>query len=444
MSKINMINNFVIAVNKNIPLDSKINESIKETYEKFKQILKDSEYSIKKLGDFKYKSFYSKSKVINLDLAIVKYFPIAGFKHQKFSEDILELFKQMPIKYKIKKYPNYISVYWSEKGIEYNFRFILMVRKLEQGFEIDYVNRNGIVQDDWALQVTEAFCTANKISGGTLFKVKRVLNYILKDEFSYTYNLDYSLLSWFYEYFSRSLNSFIDQKYNIEKKELQVENFSKIKNLKLWFSKHVNINNLYFFIFSKLQSINTYYYSEISFENYEIFADISRYSLNTNSNFALPSSFFKDIRIFDLQNFDDLTFIQTNCGNEFGYSKIAWDKARNEDKRYFVSPCIVTGISNFAMFRKWFTKLSEELYSKLSTGLKEEIKSTKQREAMEELNMLAHNWLSSYISKTRYLKPYFDAKYPFAGNSDFETILKMITTTLDKIDEQSWIMENDN
>ncbi|AHI52749.1 hypothetical protein [Spiroplasma culicicola] len=444
MAKINIIDQFRIGVNKNVVTDSKLNQKIKDSYNEFEKLLTDKGFTLKKLSDFKYRSFNSKTKTIDLELAVVKYFPSLTFKHTSFLESILEIFQQLPIKYKIKKNQNYIAIHETYKDQAINYRFILLIRKKKNDLLIDYVNRNGIVQDDRALQLTEAFAKANKISGNTLSSVKRLINYILKDQFKYTYNLDYFILTWFYEFIAKSMNQYLDTKFNNLDKSFDYKKLNEVKYLSKWFKQKININNLYYFIFSKFNNYNSYFFSELQSESIEIFADISRYSLNTNSNFIQRSSFFAQMRIFDLQNFDDLSYIQSHCGNEYGYSKIAWDKARNEGKRYFASPKIITGNSNFAIFQRLFTSISTDLYSKLSQELKEEIKSMRQREAMEDLNLVAHNWLSSYEEKIKYLKPYFDHKYPLSTQSDWNTIIRMITTMVDKVNENDWIIENDN
>gem|GEM_PF-5968749 len=110
--------------------------------------------------------------------------------------------------------------------------------------------------------------------------------------------------------------------------------------------------DLYYFVFTKLGQTNTYFFSKLAFDEYELFADISRYSLNTNSTFKISSSFFSQIKIFDLKNYENLTFLQTNLSNDNGYSKIIYDKARNEEKRYFTSPLIISGISNYPSLAK--------------------------------------------------------------------------------------------
>ncbi|QGS51835.1 hypothetical protein [Spiroplasma tabanidicola] len=444
MAKPNLIKQFNTAINQNIILDKDLNAVIKVSFFEFKKIFNNIFLDIKKLGDFKYKSFFSNSRSINLDLAIIKYFPKNDLKFTQLNETILKTLEKLPIKYVIKKNQNYIAIEEKFKGYNITYRLITLIRKKREDKKIDYVNRNGLVQEDLAIKVTNAFCIANKISNGTLFNIKKLVNYILKNQFEYTYNLDYLLLTWFNEYIARSLNSFINKKFNKRNKEMDIENFKKIKSLKIWFKEHIDVNNLYYYIFTKIENINSYFYNELEFENIEIFTDISRYSLNTNSTFNNPMSFFSEIKIFDLKNHKDLVFIQNNLGLDYGISKIAYDKARNEEKRYFVSPFIVSGLSNFAMFQKWFTLLSSKLYAKLSQELKEEIKSMKQREAMEELNIIAHNWLSSYYKKLKYLVPYFDKKYPLAYESDIKTLMRLIVTMVDKTKEKDWIMENDN
>ncbi|WP_339021599.1 hypothetical protein [Spiroplasma endosymbiont of Atherix ibis] len=96
------------------------------------------------------------------------------------------------------------------------------------------------------------------------------------------------------------------------------------------------------------------------------------------------------------------------------------------------------------MFQKWLTVKSNELYMKLNSDLKSEIKSTKQREAMSELNQIANEWLTKYSLKLKYLQPYFDKKYPFVSNYKIEQLVLLIIQTIDKIDSKQWIIKNDN
>ncbi|ARU91928.1 hypothetical protein SCLARK_001403 [Spiroplasma clarkii] len=462
--------------------------------------------SVVKLADFKYKSYYSKTKNIDLDLGFVKYFPSdKGLTFTSLNKQILGVLEKLPIKFEVKKNQNYFIIAQTFKTYTIKFRAVTFVRrdlnevarleKFEQKkmklkaehnqltnqlkkikavdaidrakiikqlmlieaeqlkinnydkqYQVinDTINRNGIVQPDLALQVSEAFVRADKIANGTLIAIKKILNYIFKNQFKYTYNIDMLLLTWFYEYFTKSINGFLDKKFNKSAKELDINNFMKEKNLSKWFRDNINIYDLYYFIFTKIGQVNTFFFAEVGFDEFELFRDISRYSLNTNSTFNLPSSTFLDFQIFDLKNYDHLSIVQEKMGNEYGYSKFIYDQTRNAEYRYFASPFIATGISNYPMFSKWLEQIGSNLKMTLSAGVKEQLESFRTREAMTEINAIGHNWLASYWTKLKYLAPYFDRKYPLATQFDFKTMLLMMTTMVDKTNEKNWMLKNDN
>ncbi|AOG60295.1 hypothetical protein SHELI_v1c03400 [Spiroplasma helicoides] len=446
MKKPDLISELNTAINQNIIIEKNIKEIIDMSFKIFKKLFDEFGLELEKLCDFKYSSYYSKHKNIDLDLAIVKYFPKKDVKYKEFLEKILDTLKNLPYGYKIRKEQNdgYIAISQETSSKIINYRFIFLVRKKTKTGYCDYYNRNGIWQEDYALELTKSFSLANKISNGTLYKVKSLLNYVLKDQFKYNYGCDAILITWFYEFFSRSLNKYLDNKYNKKEKELDFVNFTKIKNLKKWFKYNIDINNLYYFIFTKIGETNTYYYPELSFEPLELFEGITRYSVNTNTFFKLPLSYFSHIKVFDLRNYQDVRLIQEMGGEEYGYSKKAWSKARDEDKRYFVSPFIISGPFNYAMFKKWYVLTSNSLFKTLPVEIKKDLNSLRQRESMEFLNMTGHNWISSYYAKLKYLQPYFDKKYPLIKERDLKVLIRMITTMVDKTKQSDWLLENDN
>lgn len=501
-----IINKFNEAVNFEIKINPVLYKKIKETYTYFKKIFQKKGLSVIKLSDFKYKTFYWKTKILDLDIVITKFYPSQkSFSIIEMTKIIISCLEKSSTNYQIKKHQNYMIISEEFEKYTIKYRVLPLIRKAKSPKEInqkllesknilkneheelfkkykktaagnkkqkkeiyqelkrieyqqhalnqtknnyflnkDIINKNVIIQNDLSLLLTESFVNANKISNGTLYSVKKILNYVLKNHFKYSYNVDMLLITWFYEYLARSLNDYLDDKYNKQNKELDVLNFLKTKNLKQWFKNHINIMDLYYFVFTKLGQTNTYFFQKLAFDEYELFADISRYSLNTNSTFKISSSFFSQIKIFDLKNYENLTFLQTNLSNDNGYSKIIYDKARNEEKRYFTSPLIVSGISNYPSLAKWIDSISNSLKMTLGNEAKKEIETFRSREVMEEINQIGHNWLSSYWSKLKYLSPYFDRKYPLVSQFDIKTLIFMITTMVDKTNEKSWILKNDN
>lgn len=506
MAQAHLTKQFTEAVNAVIKIDLDLQKQINETFKYLKKTCQAVGLSVVKLSDFKYKSFYSKTKNIDLDIAVVKYFPpTTDYSLGTLNKQVLQIFEKLPIKYQVKKNNNYLIIAENFKSFLIKFRVVPMIRQEQNQAERltkfqskkrelkkeaetllkelqainavdkldkknkakqlkaveakqaklnhyeshyyenkDTISRSGMGQEDLALQVTEAFVQANKISNQTLAAVKKLLNYVLKNQFKYTYNVDMLLLTWFYEFFVRSINVFLEKKINNSDKNLDIEHFLKLKNLKKWFKTNINLYDLYYFIFTKIGQVNTYYFTEAGFDEWELFKDISRYSLNTNSSFKIPNSVFLGFKIFNIADYEDLTFIQGHLDNEHGYSKIIYDKTRNEEKRYFASPLIVSGIANYPLFNKWLDQTASNLKMTLPDAVKKELESFRSREAMEVINAIGHNWLASYWAKLKYLAPYFDRKYPLASQFDFKTMILMITTMVDKTNEKNWTLKNDN
>lgn len=444
MSKPNLCAQWKIAINKNLSLNKELINYIKESYFEIKATTNNSDYHFEKLGDFRYNSYILNDNVIDLDLALIKYITYNSFDMKKAHDEVLDFFKKLPHKFSIKRNDNYIVISTQFKNIKIYFRIILMIRNHDSKNYIDYANRNGNIEKDYCSKLTNDFIKANNISNGVLFKFKKLLNFILGGQFKYTYNIDYAIITWFYEYLCRTINTYLESKTAREGSSFNIDQFMNRKNLKKWFAKEIKINNLFYFILIKFQDTNTYYFNSLEFEDYEIFQGVSRYSLNTKTSFRQPITYFDGFRIFDLENYDDLNDISSKYSNSDGYSKVSWDKAKSDGKRYFVSPKIISGFSNYAMFKKWFTKLGASLYTKLSDDLKKDIRTKYQREAMEDLNIIAHNWLTSYQNKISYLIPYFDKKYPFNSQANFDITIKAILTILEKINPEDWIIENDN
>ncbi|AGR41033.1 hypothetical protein [Spiroplasma taiwanense] len=424
----------------NIEFANKINSFFKL----LKKSFNEKNIKLHKIGDFAYNSYNVFNKVLNIDLAALRYFSKINSKPVDLQEEVLNICKDSKIINEIHTDKNYINIIFNFKNIIINFRIISLIFLKKDKTKFYIANGNKNLQEDLAIQLTRDFKYANKLSSGLLFSLKRLINYVMKNEFCYTYNIDILILRWFYEFISKTLENFILNIYINTEKELDIKKFLLVNNFKLWIKKNVKFYDLITFIIHKFNQTNTYYFNSFNFQNEEIFENISRYSINTNSNFKMPLDYLTNINIFDTNDYDQKTYIQNNLSNVEGLSGISWDKFKNEGHRYIVSPLIKTGIANIAMFQKWLTNKSNELYSNLKSELKSEIKSTKQREAMAELNKIANNWLVKYQSKLNYLKPFFDRKYPFVSLYNPEQLASLIVQTIDKIDQSQWIIKNDN
>ncbi|AUB31457.1 hypothetical protein [Spiroplasma floricola] len=435
---------FNITVKKLTSENKEIFKKINFYFNELKTLFSENRIYLKKVGDFSYNSYKETHNNFNLEICAIKFITKSTFDFNKFNNLILEISKKYKEIPEIHINKNYLNLIFNFRNKTINFRIIPISAKKTKEKLICKVNRNGRIQEDLILNLTSDFKNANKLSSGLLISLKRIINYIMNGEFNYSYDIDYLLLRWFYEYISKTLEKFILKKYNEKEIDLNIEQFMKTENFRKWIKKNVSFLDLTNFIFLKLESKNTYYFSEFDFKYEEIFEGISRYSINTNSNFKLPVNYLSEIKLFDTNLLDHKTYIQNNLSNENGLSLVSWEKFKNERQRYIISPVIKTGISNWPMFQKWLTVKSNELYVKLNSDLKSEIKTTKQREAMSELNQIANEWLTKYSLKLKYLQPYFDKKYPFVSNYKIEELVLLIIQTIDKIDSKQWIIKNDN
>lgn len=447
-----MFAKFNKAVNDFVGLDINVKKFIKEQYEKIKVTFNDrminDNVSLKKLSDFSYGTLIDFDNEINIDVAAISYFPRSGFKFANFIEELYNAFKYLPSDFKIEQTEGYIRLQTEINKVQINFRIILLVLKEQNKIlKTYYTNRNGITQEDIAVNVTDDFTKANKLSSGILFSMKKLIKYVLKDDFDYSYNLDMIIMRWFYELVGRKIQTHLEQSIYVAEKRIlnfDIEKFMKRNNLAVWIRKQINYKEIINYILSKMFKENTYYFPQFHFEAEEFFDQISRYSLNTNANFELPIDYFSDIKIFDLENFSHITVIQKHINNENGYSKISFDHSRANDEKFMVTPVMVSGIANFAMYKKWFSNKASMLFNELDKNLKSEISSTKQREGMEALNLIAHKWLSSYKTKIEYIKIYFDNKYPLHNHPEPHDLINLLIQTVDKLSEDDWLFEHDN
>ncbi|WP_339021597.1 hypothetical protein [Spiroplasma endosymbiont of Atherix ibis] len=321
---------FNITVKKLTSENKEIIEKINFYFNELKDLFFKEKIHLRKVGDFSYNSYKETEKNFNLDICAIKYISKSTFDFNKFMDLILEVSKKYKGIPEIRIIKNYLNLIFNFRNKKINFRIVpITVRKNKEKF-ICKVNRNDRIYEDLILNLTSDFKNANKLSSGLLISLKRIINYIMKGEFNYSYDIDYLLLRWFYEYISKTLENFIFKKYNKKELDLNIEKFMKAENFRKWIKKNVSFLDLTNFIFLKLDSKNTYYFSEFDFRYEEIFEGISRYSINSNSNFKLPINYLSEIKLFDTNLLNNKIYIQNNLSNENCLSLVSWEKFKNE------------------------------------------------------------------------------------------------------------------
>ncbi|AXK51259.1 hypothetical protein [Spiroplasma alleghenense] len=449
----NELSQFNQAVKKHINILKQVRKSISDSCQVMKKTFADFGIHFKKLGDFEYNALTDFSQEINLDVALIIYSKLKPTK-PSFSKLQLKIDKaidQISNQFSITKIKNneYIKITKVINDTKINFYLQPVVKTVLTNKKSAYfVLRNQFVQEDLMVKVTDSFKKANKIANNNLVSLKLIIKYTLKNDFDYNYNIDMLILRWFYEYFCKKIDNYIFkktfQKKSEDFKDFNIKNFTKLNNLQHWFNRNVNFKEMMTYILERFFKTNTYYFNNFNFIEEELFESISRYSVFTNSNFQLPVDYFEDFKIFDLRNYESQYELQSGLSESEGYSKVAFDFARAHDRRYVVSPVLKTGSANLVIYQKALIKKSKELYDKLPNEIIAEIKSLKQREAMEALNQLAHNWLSIYQAKLIYSKPYFDTKYPIHLIKNFDDLMETMVQTIDGISEKQFLVGFDN
>ncbi|AHI53971.1 hypothetical protein SSABA_v1c05670 [Spiroplasma sabaudiense Ar-1343] len=444
---------FNLAVQKHITIESGVKKQIKLSTEKLKATFSKHGIHFKKLGEFNFGSVTDYDQEINLDVALIRYCN-KNLKKETFLDFYKEIdraFSDLQTNFKITKVTSneYIKISISVDKTNINY-YLQPIIKNENKDKNDkyFIFRNNQIQADLVVEVSEAFKFANRIANDNLKSLKKIIKFVLKDDFEFYYHLDMLFLRWFYEFMAKKIKKYLDQTtWNKKTQEFRNIDLKKIMSstyLKKWYRKNVNFKELFTYILERLFQVNTYYFNNFNFKEDELFDSISRYSVFTNSFFSMPVDFFSAIKIFDLNNYDSQYELQSGLSEENGYSKVAFDASRNLEKRYVVTPIIRTGVTNIVGYQKALTKKSRELYEKLPNDLLKEIRSLKQREAMEALNQIAHDWLSVYKAKIVYVKPYFDAKYPLHKIENFEDLLITLMQTVDEISEEQFLVGFDN
>ncbi|AKX33998.1 hypothetical protein SLITO_v1c03440 [Spiroplasma litorale] len=417
---------------------------INENFKMLKSEVNKFNIDIKKMGDFAYETYTSNNKILNFDLSIISYNSKKNNSHDLLKDQFIEILKNINSISEIHthKKNSYINIIYKYKNVTINFRVISILYKKYKTGSFYVIDKNGENFEEMAIQLQKDFIYANKISSGLLFSLKRLINYIIKKEFEYTYNIDMIILRWFYEYICRSIDDFVNKNYNSDNSQLNVTKFLSPSRLRKWIKLNISFQDLIYFIFAKWNSTNTYYFKSNGFIDEEMFEDISRWSQNTYSTFSLPKNYISRIKIFDANNYNEKTFMRDNLSETDGFSEVIWTKYKDEGMDYIVTPVIKTGIPNFILFKKWLVAKSNNLYLKLSDNLQLEIKTTKTREAINELNHIANIWLTKYNLMLKYLQPFFDKKYSFFNSFKIEELIAYILSSIDKIKGNDWLIKN--
>ncbi|WP_338969336.1 hypothetical protein [Spiroplasma endosymbiont of Labia minor] len=447
-NKIPDVSKFTRAVNAKINIDTNIISEINKIYSELKKLFLKNNFDLKKIGEYAYNSLTDYDDVINIDLALVKYFKLKksdNFKivFQKI-ENILQSF--LTNKYNITMSPDdtYVKLNTKIKNKIINIRLIYVIKEIDGQFNKIYINRNGIKQEDGILDLTSAWKYANNLSLNVLNSLKKLIKFMLKDDFEYYYFLDMLILRWWNELLATKLNKYIRRKFydtiKNEWKQVNEKAFLSKKNLKHFIKKNMNFRLIINYILSRIWLKNTAYFSEFLFENEELFSGISRYSLFTNSMFKLPENWFEKIVFCDLKNYDIMYNYQNKISNDNGYSKIIFDHSRDKEIRYFISPIMRTIPVGYPFYKKWINNKSSNLYKKLDQKIAEQIRTLKQREGMEALNKIAHQWITILQNKISYLKPYFDKKYPMILIDEPDELINTIINMSSKLKDSDFLI----
>lgn len=435
-------------VNKTFALEDLFKKHINEQVEQFKLDFKEMGYSVVKIGEYGMKTLTCYDKSIEVDLALVKYGKrkidleqmfqkIILYLQKKYSHDEIRIFKNEGV-IRIKRQ--------GERKIYFKLSPFYCQEKPNGLKPGKYVFlRNDDLRHDNLIPFVQAFNKANSISNNLLRSLVKLIKYVIKSDFKYFYIIEIIILRWFYEYFSKKYNSFIQTKAknNIEQVAKNIKIYNSKAYMKKWFVNNINGEDLIYYILERFWKKETYYFREFEFIEEEIFDSISRYSWYTNNSFLTPYDYFLQVKIFDLTNMNDLTMVQQLIKNNV-VSRIAFDDIRNNEMRFLVSPIRSEGVVGFNEYASCFNRKSQELFKKLDPEKRKNVFSINQREIMEELNLIAHRWLSTYRNKLTYIKIYFDKKYPIVSNLNYYLRIQTILETVDKLHNEDYFLGYDN
>ncbi|AHF61157.1 hypothetical protein P344_04515 [Spiroplasma mirum ATCC 29335] len=431
-------------VSKHFNLQTNIKRKLKTIFDNYRRVFKKYGYQTIALGEFGCKTL-TKYEKIELEIAVVKYLPkiITGLREKMFQNIASEICKNSNYTDSKNTQNDGYLEYLVEEEVTIKVRIIPFCYKNNNG-KLDYFFwRNGVEKTDNMIQVVQHFNKANKISNNLLRCLVKLIKYVLKEDFAYYYILYTLVLRWFYEYFIKCYDAFlqkIDTINRLEKKDL--EKYNDINYQKNWFSKNIDGEELIFYILERFWRSETYYFREFEFIEEEIFESISRYSWYTNSVFLTPYDYYVDFKIYNIKEFNDLNIVQNELKNS-QISRIQYDYCRSHDLGIYVTPIKIEGVVGFIDYAINFKKKATELFKKLDPEKRKDAISVNQREIMEELNLIAHKWLTTYRQKLTYIKTYFDRKYPILSGTNYYMKIQAIISSVDNLKNDDYIIGYD-
>lgn len=434
-------------VSKQLNLASNVRKIMHEIFTTYKKSFQKIGYQTIAIGEYGFKTLTKYDK-LELELAVVKYAPKSsnGLRERMFQAVLGEMRKNVKKWTVIKDTQNegYLE-YQINDEINLIVRIIPFCYKKNAEGELTYIFwRNGIEKNDNVIQVVQGFNKANKISNNLLRTLMKMVKYVLKTDFNYYYILYTLTLRWFYEYFVKKYDHYL-QKIDASKR-IEKENLIKYRNInfqKIWFLNNIDGEELIFYILERYWKTETYYFREFEFIEEEIFESISRYSWYTNNCFLTPYDYYVDFKIYNIKEFNDLNYVQAELKHA-DFSRIQYDYCRNHDLGIYVTPVKISGVVGFVAYAINFKKKATTLFKKLDPAKRKDAMSVNQREIMEELNLIAHKWLTTYRKKLTYIKFYFDKKYPIISSSNYYMRLQTIMTSVDSLKNDDYIAGNDN
>ncbi|WP_381415009.1 hypothetical protein NPX79_03245 [Spiroplasma endosymbiont of Anurida maritima] len=403
--------------------------------------------AVKVLGSMGTKTLISAEEQI-LEIAIIKFRPKNADNVRKYIiEKVYEVLGE--------RYNNTVNIdhnidggyleYLHKDTVNFKVRIIpFCYKKNAKGlYSYNYYRKNKERIDN-AIVVVDSFNKANKISNNLLRTIMKLLKFMVHNDFTYYYSIYSLVLRWFYEYFVKKYNEYI---YNlITKNDFNKYDLEKIKSInfqKLWFFHNIDSNEIITYIMERLWKEETYFFRQFSFAEEDIFDSISRYSWYTNKSFLIPYDYYTDLKIYNLEVFTDLEYVQ-NTLNSDTISRIHYHACRNFDNKIYITPIKTFGSIGFWDYANKFPKKAESLFKKLPPDKRVTASEIYARENMDQLNLIAHKWLTSYQNKLSYLKVYFDRKYPIISNVDPKIKLNNLIKTVEKLKNNDYIIGFDN
>ncbi|WP_342252285.1 hypothetical protein [Spiroplasma endosymbiont of Amphibalanus improvisus] len=428
-------------VKKILNIDKIVKKSIDE---KFNLILNNASkkgYQTKGLSEFGTKTLVEKKQLI-VSIAIIKNKPHNIDKFWKqFYSDVQEILLKVFGKKEEVKLTKFGCFHINTiiESLNVRFQVIPFIYKTDHD-NIDryYIWVNEANKHDNAIVVVDAFNKMNKLSNGLLRTLVKIIKSSTDGTFEYSYVIYTTISRWFYEFFLMKYKKFL---INFEKKnpKLKLDDFKQTKFIRSWIGKHINPDDLFYFILKKVWNKNSHFFREFEFIEEEIFNSISRYSWFENNCFLTPYDYYVDFEIFDLKKYDDLTYVQNKLTSD-QISRTEFDRVRSHDGRIYVTPIKDKGVAGYSDYAINFNTKNDELYAQLDPIKQKQAMNLNQREIMDDLNLIAHNWLSIYKERFIYSKIFFDRKYPMIKTNNYFMRIQSMLQSLKKIEDKDFLI----